>query len=276
MNQSMLRLNAGRVIHAIRKFHGYGQIELAKEFRFSQSNVSKVESGILELDLFFWLELTRTLHVKDPYCFYYGTAEIEGIPKLGKVDKSFYKRVGFKIPKHYLSDPLITSRKVRPLIEVFERILAKPWNTFLKESKIPRVMFDILNFPIPSFLVKDLADFTHKHAAKLDWVKDLNLTSQKNHGLMFQDYASASTTFNVLKHFIHKQREYGIDHEYLIAEENGHESIVHVHASPELLKVFSKKDLETNKFLNFSAEYPRHLMKMKNQNAGTRLVLKAL
>ncbi|HAZ11628.1 MAG: hypothetical protein A2X86_18050 [Bdellovibrionales bacterium GWA2_49_15] len=261
-----LRLKAGRVVYAVRKFHNYGQMELAKEFNVSQSNVSKIESGILAPDLRLWMELTRAFKVKDPYCFYYGSAEIENIPQLNKVGKSFYKSVGFKIPKHYISDPFITSRKVRPFIDVFETSLEKAWNEFLADTSIPSGIFDILNFPIPSLMMKDLADFIQKHAAKLDFTKDLNLMSQVNHGLLFEDYVSASTPFNVLKQFVHKQREYGIDFEYAITEEKGCESSVSAQVSPQLLNIFAKKDLATNKFLNFSAQYPLLMMKSKDPN----------
>ncbi|MEK6624598.1 MAG: helix-turn-helix transcriptional regulator [Bdellovibrionota bacterium] len=269
MNETdaLLRLKAGRVIYAIRKFHNYGQVELAKEFNVSQSNVSKIESGLLAPDLRLWMDLTRAFKVRDPYCFYYGTAEIENIPQLSKVGKSFYKSVGFKIPKNYISEPLVTSRKIRPFIDVFETTYAKAWNEFLSETNIPAGIFDILNFPIPSLMVKDLADFIQKNASKLDFTKDLNLMSQTNHGLLFEDYASASTPFNLLKYFVHKQKDYGIDVEYSIAEEKEHESAINVHISPQLLNIFSKKDLATNKFFNFSAQYPMLLMKSKESNA---------
>lgn len=262
-----LRIKAGRVVHAVRKFHNYGQMELAKEFNVSQSNVSKIESGILAPDLRLWMELTRAFNVKDPYCFYYGTAEIENIPQLSKVGKSFYKSIGFKIPKSYLSDPLITTRKIRPFIDVFETSLEKAWNEFLADTRIPAGIFDILNFPIPSLMMKDLAEFIQKYAAKLDFAKDLQLMTQTNHGLLFEDYESASTPFNVLKYFVNKQRDYGIDVEYTIGEDKGHESTVNVHVSPQLLNIFSKKDLVSSKFFNFSAQYPLLLMKAKDANA---------
>jgi len=272
MRDSILRTNAGRVVHAVRKFHGYGQVELAQEFKLSQSNISKIESGILIPDLFFWMDFSRAFSVSDPYCFSYGAAEIRGIPKLGKVERSFYKRVGFKIPRDLLSDPLITSRKIRPLIHVFEKNLTKPWGAFLEATKIPAPMFDILNFPIPTLVVKALADFAQQYDSKLDIYKDLNLTAQVNHGLLFEDYARASTTFTVLQRFIHRQRDYGIEMEYLISEEKEHESTVKIHVSSQMLDVFSRKELLTNKFLNFSANYPLHLMKMKDQAANPRMI----
>ncbi|MBI2519506.1 MAG: helix-turn-helix transcriptional regulator [Bdellovibrio sp.] len=264
--ETVLRSKAGRVVYAIRKFHGYGQMEISKDFRVSQSNVSKIESGILAPDLRLWMELTRAFKVKDPYCFYYGSAEIENIPQLSKVGKSFYKGTGFKIPKHYLSDPLITSRKMRPLIDVFEASYEKAWNKFLTDTKIPQGIFDILNFPIPALMVKDMADFMQTQTSKLDISKDLNLMSQINHGLLFEDYAHFSTPVSVLKHFIHKQRDYGIDFEYTLSEEKGCETTVSVQMSPQLLNVVAKKDLNANKFFNFSAQYPLLLMKSKGTN----------
>ena len=263
-NEPALRLKAGRVVHAIRKFHGYGQMELAKEFQVSQSNVSKIESGILAPDLRLWMELTRAFKVKDPYCFYYGTAEIETIPQLNKIGKTFYKGTGFKIPRKYLSDALITSRKIRPLIDMRESNLEKQWNEFLDDTKIPREIFDILNFPIPSLIVKDFADFIQRYSSKIDFAKDLDFASQVNHGLMFEDYSRLSTPLNVLKHFVHKQKEYGLDLEYSISEDKGNESSVSVEISPQLLNIFPKKELANNRFFNYSAQYPLLLMKIKS------------
>ncbi|MBI2519906.1 MAG: helix-turn-helix transcriptional regulator [Bdellovibrio sp.] len=275
LSESSIRLNTGRVFYAIRKFHGYGQSELAKEFNLSQSNISKIENGILAPDLFFWMEFTRAFKVQDPNCFYYGSAEIEDIPRLGKVEMSFYKRSGLKIPKHYFSIPLMTSRKIRPLIEVFEKTLTKEWNKFLSDSKIPGAIFDILNFPIPTLLVKDVADFFQKHAVKLDFAADLNLMTQANHGLIFDDYAHASTPVHMLKYFIQKQREYGIGLEYSIAEEKGNELTVHVHVSPQLINFLSKQnqDMTTNKLFNFSAQYPLYLMRTRVPQVNPKVVI---
>ncbi|OFZ15375.1 MAG: hypothetical protein A2X86_19720 [Bdellovibrionales bacterium GWA2_49_15] len=268
----MLRLNAGRVVYAVRKFHGYGQMELAEEFNISQSNISKIEAGVLAPDLRFWMDFIRVFRVKDPFCFYYGTAEIDGIPKLGQVGKNFYKGLTFRIPKHYQTDPVITSRKIRPMIEVLEKTLEKPWHAFLAETKIPHGIFDILNFPLPGLLIKDLADFFNKHAEKINFGVELNIETQGNHGLLFKDYDSSRTPLNVLKHFIQKQREYGVDFEYTMAQENGDVSSIGIKALPALTALVLEKNLPENIFFNVCAQYPLYLMRMKDASASLRLI----
>ncbi|HAZ13192.1 MAG: hypothetical protein A2X86_16025 [Bdellovibrionales bacterium GWA2_49_15] len=272
-DEPALRLKAGRVFQAVRNFHDYGQMEVAREFQISQSNVSKIEVGILAPDLRFWMEFTRAFNVKDPYCFNYGSAEIDGIPKLGHVGKKFYMSTGFRIPKCYQkSEALITSRKIRPLIEVFEQSLEKPWNAFLSDTGIPCGIFDILNFPLPALMVQDLATFFNKYAAKINFGVNLDITSQVNHGLMFQDYDSIKTPLNVLKHFIHKQKEYGVDFEYAIPQGNGNESSISIEILPTLAELVSKKELANNRFFNICAQYPLFLMKMKDVSTNPRLI----
>ena len=116
-------------------------------------------------------------------------------------------------------------------------------------------------------MVKDFADFVQKYSNKFDLAKDVDFTSQVNHGLLFEDYSRFSTAFNVLKHFVHKQKEYGLDLEYSLAEDKGQESAVSVSISPQLLSIFPKKELANNRFFNFSAQYPLFLMKMKASNS---------
>lgn len=137
---------SAQVVRALRKFQQIKQIDFAPIIETTQSALSKIESGHLELSASQWLAVCDKF-VLDPRCLFSGKIENLGDRKL-KVEDC--RRVGgFVIPKDYVHLMGSTVRTAYPLLKFMRiRLGEKRFEAFIKSTGFDIDYFVIMNNPL--------------------------------------------------------------------------------------------------------------------------------
>lgn len=141
-----MKTHTGALFRDLRKLFGYTQVELAQRLKVSQSTISKVESEVFVPELTLWFDFVREFGILDPYCFYYGTAELRDIPNLIDANKSGW--YGVWAPKHKKKMSM-TIRALGPLLTHLKLYYPAPLKTLLQKHGASTVVLTVLNYPVP-------------------------------------------------------------------------------------------------------------------------------
>ena len=165
----------------IRKFHGLTQIEMAEKLNVSQSAISKIESNVFVPELTLWFDLVRLFGILDPYCFYYGTVELKGIPDLSSANRTNWHGMWSAKNKGKLS---MTVRSLSPLLRHLKTHSPSELKSLFKKYDAPVAVTSILNYPLPWDLVWDIFELGE------NCDKRFNLTTtaphMADHGSLFK------------------------------------------------------------------------------------------
>lgn len=135
-----------QIMRAVRKFYQIRQVDFAEIIQTSQSALSKLESGKLELSAAQWLALCEKFTL-DPRCLVYGKIENLGNRKLKVQD---VREVGgYRVPEEYSHLMGSSVRTAYPILKFMRmRLGDKITREFLKSTGFDPDYFLIMNNPL--------------------------------------------------------------------------------------------------------------------------------
>lgn len=147
--------NTGKILRALRKYHGINQIEFAQLLDCNQSTLSRIEMGVLELTAMQWLNLVERYHL-DARCI--TTGKIEQLDPIKFNLKKSPKYGSFKkMPKRYDTLRGSTVRSVYPFLKFISHKLGEEKkNELLTSLKLDPDYFVIQNLPISILAIQDI------------------------------------------------------------------------------------------------------------------------
>ncbi len=134
------------IVRAVRKFHQIKQADFAPILETSQSALSKIEAGNLELSASQWLSLCDKFTL-DPRSIFTGKIENLGERKL-KLESIIHVG-GFDIPTQYSFLMGSSVRTAYPILKFMRlRLGEKRFESFLKSTGFDKDYFVIMNNPL--------------------------------------------------------------------------------------------------------------------------------
>jgi DNA-binding XRE family transcriptional regulator len=242
---------------ATRKFHRLQQTEFAAILGVTQGTISKVEAAVMAPDLSLWFNFLKSFDIQDPYCFTYVALELndaaflklktEGSPLLPTFD---YKK----------DDCLFTVKKIRPLYDFLMLNHARPFENFLKDNKISKELFYILNHPLTSEFVDTFFSFLNENKINAKSVSLLNLNFEHSLGREQHELASSGSSdiFSILNKSNESILAYefdGTNGEYFINLNKKGQQLIHTLENSELI-------------MNYNFLYPFHVLKSTKNIKG--------
>jgi DNA-binding XRE family transcriptional regulator len=243
---------------ATRKFHRLQQTEFAAILGVTQGTISKVEAAVMAPDLSLWFNFLKSFDIQDPYCFTYVALELndaaflklktDGSPLLPTFD---YKK----------DNCLCTVKKIRPLYDFLMLNHAKPFENFLKENKISKELFYILNHPLTSEFVDTFFSFLNENKINAKSVSLLNLNFEHSLGREKHELASFDSSTDIFS-ILNKSNENilayefdGTNGEYFINLNKKGQQLIHALENSELI-------------MNYNFLYPFHVLKSTKNIKG--------
>lgn len=145
------------IIRALRKYHQIKQIDFAPLLGITQSALSKIEAGQLELSAAQWLAVCERFYI-DPRSLFTGKIENLGDRKIKVEDLTHIG--GFKIPKIYQHLLGSTVRTAYPLLKFARlRLGESRYEEFLKSTGFDLDYFLIMNNPLNLKFMEHLVHF---------------------------------------------------------------------------------------------------------------------
>lgn len=160
-----MKTHTGSLFRDLRKLYGYTQVEMAEKLNVSQSTISKVESEVFVPELTLWFDFVREFGVLDPYCFYYGTAELRDIPNLSLANKDNWHGAWAAKHKKKFS---VTVRALAPLITHLKTHANAPLKTLLGKHGATPAVLTVLNYPVPWDVVWGMFELAEDSKARFN------------------------------------------------------------------------------------------------------------
>lgn len=245
-------LNIASLFKATRKFHKLHQTEFSAILGVTQGTISKIESALMSPELGLWFRFLKAFNIIDPYCFTYAGVEFnENAFKTLKTEGSVLApKFDFKEGAY-----IFTVQKIRPLHDFMVKNHPKMLDAFLKENKISKEIFYILNHPLP-------CDFVDAFFGLLDELKineksmallDLNFNSALGRHM---DNLIQSGNNEEFFSIINSEKDNMF--EYEIGRNKG-EYIISLNKNSNVIPLHSMKKADV--IMNYNMLYPFHVMK---------------
>ena len=243
-----------------RRFHRLQQTEFAAILGVTQGTISKIESGSMSPELALWFKFLRAFNIQDPYCFtYYGVEFNESAFQILKTEGSaLAPRFDFKN-----GNTILNSRKLRPLYDYLVKNHSKTFETFLKDNKIGKEIFFILNHPITTDLADKFFSFLEENKINAKSVSLLNLNFEHSLGRQMKDLSDTTNIFNI----INEDSETFLNYE--MSDKKGEYFINLKKKNLLFLKSLEKSDL----LMNYNLLYPYYVMKSIKTIKGSTPVI---
>jgi hypothetical protein len=137
---------SSQIVRAVRKYYQIKQVDFAPVLSTTQSALSKIEAGLLELSASQWLAVCDR-YTLDPRSLFTGKIENLGERKFGLQDAS---RVGgFEIPSEYSFLMGSSVRTAYPILKFMKlKLSEKKFNSFIEASGFDADYFVIMNNPL--------------------------------------------------------------------------------------------------------------------------------
>lgn len=151
---------SGKILRAIRKYHGITQMDFCQILGFKQGTLSRLESDKLELSAYEWLMICSKYNL-DPLTLQSGIIEsFENI----KISPESNEVVGnFKLANKYQLYMGSTNRTLFPFIRLMEENIGEEkTREFYKELGVDSDYFVIQNLPINIKIIEDTFNFLVK------------------------------------------------------------------------------------------------------------------
>ena len=179
-----------------RRFNRLQQTEFAAILGVTQGTISKIEAGAMSPDLELWFKFLRAFNIQDPYCFTYNGIELNdsSFAHLRTDGSALAPRFDYKNGTY-----IFNSRKLRPLYDFLVTNHTKAIEDFLKDNKIGKEIFYILNHPITTDLALHFFDFLENNKINAKSVSLLELNFNHSLGRQIKELLDSSKIFNVLK-----------------------------------------------------------------------------
>jgi len=153
--------NQSILLKAIRKYYQLSQTSFAQLLDSSQSAVSKLEMGTLELSATQWINLCREFSI-NPHALLAGYIDYLP-PKVGVDLRNLTKLGAFGVPEKYSSYNYSTVRAAWPILSYFQEIYGEDrLESFITESGYEYEYFFILSNPISLSFTNELVNTLFK------------------------------------------------------------------------------------------------------------------
>ena len=232
------RQKISQVWRAGRLLAGKTQIDLARALEISQSNVSKIESMLLEPSAVDWYKFCQLVGIDA-----HRSWELGFIDGCTKFKSKLHMTSLFKMPMKYRGDFALKVRDLIPFKEcVINELNEKAWEDYLKEVKIEPEVFWIYDFQISFNFLLDLQVWSQKRNLKIfDKVRKYS-ANLENHGVLKENYSRKKTSTALLQDLLanqaYYQRVFKIE-----TSESASGLKVKLNIEPEVLDVFGEKEL---------------------------------
>lgn len=244
---------------ATRKFHRLQQTEFAAILGVTQGTISKIESATMAPDLSLWFNFLKSFDIQDPYCFTYNALELN--------DSAFNKlksEGSNLLPDFdYSKDNYITtSKKIRPLFDFLMANHTKTFDNFLKDNRISKEIFYILNHPLTSDFIDKFFSFLNENKINAKSVSLLNLNFEHSLGREKDELASTESSSDIFS-ILNRNNEGVIAYE--CDGKNGEYFINLNKKGQQLIAQLEYSDL----IMNYNFLYPFHVFKSTKNIKGT-------
>jgi DNA-binding XRE family transcriptional regulator len=252
--------NIAILFKATRKFHRLQQTEFSAILGVTQGTISKIESSVMSPELGLWFKFLKAFNIQDPYCFTYAGIEYNetAFQNIKNEGSSLAPKFDFKNDNY-----LFNVRKIRPLFEFVVKNHSKAFDNFLKEQKISREIFYVLNHPLSSEFIDTFFSFLdeNKINSKSVALLELNFDSAMGRQLESHGVLDSKDIFTILNNDIHSPWSYE-------SGDKSGEYFINLQGS-EYLKNLKSSD----SIINYNVLYPYHFLKSsKNIKPGTPTV----
>lgn len=152
-----MKNNSSLILRALRKYFEITQVNFAALIGVSQSALSKIEAGALELSAYQWVVICEKFKI-DPKSLFTGKIEQLGDSKVSLNDT--FSVGSFKIPRQYSYLTGSTVRSAYPLLKYMNlKIGEKKSHEFLKHLGFDPDYFIVMNNPLNLIFTQDLMNF---------------------------------------------------------------------------------------------------------------------
>lgn len=243
-----------------RRFHRLQQTEFSAILGVTQGTISKIEAGSMSPELGLWFKFLRAFNIQDPYCFtYYGVEFQESaFANLRTEGSSLAPNFNFQNGNYILN-----SRKLRPLFDFLKENHTKTFENFLKDNKIGKEIFYILNHPITTEFAEKFFLFLEENKINAKSVAMLDLNFDHALGRQMKDLSDSTKIFSI----INNDSDTFLDYE--LSDNKGEYFINLKKKNQPVLKSLEKSDL----VMNYNLLYPYHVMKAAKAISGSTPVI---
>ncbi|AUN98311.1 XRE family transcriptional regulator [Bacteriovorax stolpii] len=233
-----------------RKFHRLQQTEFSAILGVTQGTISKIEAAAMSPELGLWFRFLRAFNIQDPYCFTYSGVEFDeaAFQKLKTEGSSLAP--GFDFSKN---NYIFNVRKIRPLYDFLMKNHSKSFESFLKDNKISKEIFFILNHPLTTEFADTFFSFLEENKINAKSVALLDLNFEHALGRQMKDLMALDSSdgiFSIINN----------DNDNILEYEFGNKGEYFINLKKKNLpfvKSLEKSDL----VMNYNFLYPYHIMK---------------
>ncbi len=255
---------------ATRKFYRLQQTEFATILGVTQGTISKVESALMSPDLHLWFNYLKAFSIKDPYCFTYTALELsdEAFKNLKTEGSALAPAIRFDKGVY-----LFEIREIRPLFDFLNTNHRMAFDNFLKDNKISKSIFYILNHPLNTEFIDKFFSFLTSIKINEKPVLHLNLNFENSLGIGQHNVntdTSAIEYLSLLSHSSGKNALYefkGTEGEYFInISEKSFEAMKHLEHLDLIMKytfLYPYLLLKSNKKVDVSIPQIQEIKKNK-------------
>jgi DNA-binding XRE family transcriptional regulator len=243
--------NLAAIFKASRKFNKLQQTEVAAILEVTQGTISKIESGNMQPELGLWFKLLKTFKIIDPYCFTYGGLEFNE-----EVYQSFKSEGSALLPSYdYSTENVIFNvRTIRPLVDFLLKSHLKAFDVFLKDNKISKEVFYILNHPLTFDFAESFFVFLKENKINEKSISLINFNFDSSLGGEYEALIkskSIDSIFELLSKDTASLVKYKLD-----TAHNSYHVILNK-KNLSLIDQLTAKEL----IINYNSLYPYHLLK---------------
>jgi DNA-binding XRE family transcriptional regulator len=270
------------IVRAVRKYHEIKQIDFAPLLATTQSALSKIEAGHLELSATQWLSVCDKFTL-DPRSIFTGKIENLGERKL-KVESVDHVG-GFDIPENYSYLMGSSVRTAYPFLKFMRlRIGEKRFESFLKSTGFDKDYFVIMNNPLNLKFIEHMVLFLMSEGClSLDHVGSIIELGQFKdiHSSLVTEFGHTQGLDGATKKLLSKVKstyeqntsyEFLGDKEYVVARDQ--DFLKDLKLSAEFNEFRKRYNLSHFQALGDFMTTGEHKFKMKSTNEGW-LILKA-
>jgi DNA-binding XRE family transcriptional regulator len=243
--------NIAILFKTTRKFHRLQQTEFSAILGVTQGTISKIESSMMSPELGLWFKFLKAFNIQDPYCFTYAGIEYNesAFQNLKTEGSPFAPKFDFKNATY-----LFNVRRIRPLFDFVLKNHSKALEEFLKENKINKEIFYILNHPLTSEFVDSFFAFLEENKINAKSVALLDLNFDSALGRQMENLRSIDSSADIIS-ILNNDGDSLL--EYEVSNNKGEYFINLKKEDTDSLKALKESDF----VMNYNILYPYHFMK---------------
>lgn len=254
------------VVRAARKRAGMTQKEIARLLGLSQGKISKIETGLLSMEAFQWIEFCEALRIP-PNSILKGFIDIPGSILVSNIDK-----IGkYRIPKRYSQYAGSTARVARPFMDFFSTLTSPArLHEFLRYRDIDPDYFVQLDNPINMRFTMDLLrELSQQSLITMTAIDRMaNIFVKATIHSPFEKNYTVTNPIDRIESLINNLPYYEQNHEYLLLSRTQNKATISVTPKAHVVELGVPK--EVGSFL--SAYYGRAFQKFAAKNIDPNVV----